>query len=404
MIDPSIFEFPLSLILALVPVLAIIFLRQATSAGWLRSRGFSVILISVVSVFLAVEGTTGCGIYHHWTFIAVILITLFPLGLISYSDLAGKSYHSLMGHLGLFLVLLGGLFGAADCTDVQLKIFSDGQEEHMAYDVKGGIVQLPFSISLSDFQIDRYEDGISPKQYTSCLSIDGKQLKTAVNHPCRYKGYHIYQAGYDAEEGSFCVLKIVRDPWLPVLALGALLLAASAFLNLKETWKSWKIPAAALALAIVFTLISVARINFGTLVPALRSLWFVPHLIIYMLAYSVMALSVIAGIASLISGKVPEHLSGRLFSTASSLLLLGMLCGAVWAKQAWGNYWTWDAKECWAAVTWLLTLAGTHTSRKGLAKLFTLLAFLAIQMTWYGVNYIPSAAASLHTYNQKTSI
>ena len=52
-----------------------------------------------------------------------------------------------------------------------------------------------------------------------------------------------------------------------------------------------------------------------------------------------------------------------LLQTSSCLLLIGMLCGAVWAKQAWGDYWTWDPKECWAMATWMLTLIGMHLRR-----------------------------------------
>lgn len=77
-----------------------------------------------------------------------------------------------------------------------------------------------------------------------------------------------------------------------------------------------------------------------------------------------------------------------------------MMCGAVWAQQAWGDYWTWDVKECWAAATWLLTVAGSHVPGKKLKLTFAVIAFLAMQMTWYGVNYLPSAAQSLHTYNR----
>lgn len=136
--------------------------------------------------------------------------------------------------------------------------------------------------------------------------------------------------------------------------------------------------------------------------PALRSLWFVPHLIIYMLAYAILAISVITGIVTLFSEKIPSGLPSRLLATSSSLLLAGMICGAVWAQQAWGSYWTWDAKECWAAATWLLSLAGTHLPGSGRKNrlLFTVLAFIAMQMTWYGVNFLPSSGQSLHTYNQ----
>lgn len=388
-IDPHIFEFPLSLILALAFVLCITVIRNGAAGKFLLSRTLSVILIMLSSVFLAVEGVWSPGLQHHWTLILVLLVLLASLGLTAVRDCSNGSFLSMLSHIGLFLVLFGALFGAPDCSEVQMRVFSDGRQGNMAYD-----------ISLQEFRIDFYDDGVSPKQYTSILTADGRTLQTSVNHPCRYKGCRIYQTGYDKDNGDWSALKIVRDPWLPLVALGALLLALASFLSLKTVWNSWKMLAAAIALAVVFGAVSVARINFGTLAPALRSFWFVPHLAAYMLAYSFLTISAIAGIASLFSRKIPEGLSGKLLSTASSLLLIGMLCGAVWAKQAWGDYWTWDAKECWAAATWLLTLAGTHIRKKKAALVFTVLAFLAIQMTWYGVNYLPSSYQSLHIYNQ----
>lgn len=356
-------------------------------------------LLLISSVLLAVEGTWSIGIYHHWAFILVIVLALLSLGLASINDFSHKSPCAFLSHMGLFLVLFGGLIGAPDCTDAIMKVHKDGDGERVAIDLNGNAVQLPFSVLLEDFDIDCYEDGASPRQYTSTLSVDGRTLQTSVNHPCNYKGYRIYQAGYDVDAGQYSVLKIVRDPWLPLVALGALMLLLGALVSLKTAWKSWKVLVAALSLAVVFALISVARISFDTLPPALRSLWFIPHLIIYMLAYSILALAAIAGAVSLFTARIPDGLPRKLLSTASSLLLIGMLCGAVWAGQAWGDYWTWDAKECWAAATWLLTLAGTHVQKKKLRILFIVIAFLAMQMTWYGVNYLPSSGQSLHTYN-----
>ena len=404
MIDLHIFEFPLSLILALALVLCI-----SLSCKYLKgrnpvSRPVSLVLLLLSSALLAVEGTWCFGIYHHWTFITVIVLVLMALGHTSVNDFSHKSISAFLSHSGLFLVLLGGLFGAPDSTNAFMKVYTGGSDEHIAVDASGYAVPLPFSVSLEDFNIDFYEDGTSPKQYTSTLSIDGRKLQTSVNHPCRHKGYRIYQSGYDLDSGHYSVLKIVRDPWLPVVALGALMLLLGALLSLKKAWSNWKVLVIVLLLAVVFALISIARISFGTLPPALRSLWFVPHLIVYMLAYSILALSVISGFVSLFSTKVPDGLPAKLLSTASSLLLIGMMCGAVWAKQAWGDYWTWDAKECWAAATWLLTLAGTHVPGKRLRFSFAIIAFLAMQMTWYGVNYLPSSMQSLHTYNQERSI
>lgn len=404
MIDLYIFAFPLSLILALALILCIFLICKYFKGRNPVSRTLSLILLLSSSVFLAVEGTWNFGIFHHWTFITVIVLVLMALGLTSANDFSHKSISAFLSHSGVFLVLWGGLFGAPDSTNAFLKVYKGGSDEHIAVDDSGYAVPLPFSVSLDDFNIDYYEDGASPKQYFSTISIDGRKLQTSVNHPCRYKGYRIYQSGYDMDSGHYSVLKIVRDPWLPVVAVGALMLLLGALLSLKTAWSNWKILVIVFLFAVVFALISLARISFGTLPPALRSLWFVPHLIVYMLAYSILALAVIFGFASRFSKKVPDGLAEKLLSTASSLLLIGMMCGAVWAKQAWGDYWTWDAKECWAAATWLLTLAGTHAPRKSLRFSFAVIAFLAMQMTWYGVNYLPSSMQSLHTYNQEKSI
>lgn len=403
MIDTHLFEFPLSLILALALLVCIFIFRQYTAGGFPASRRLSLPFMLILSALLAVEGTWSLGLFHHWTFIVIIVIALMILGITSFNVFSHKSLSAFLSHSGLFLILFGGLFGAPDCTDVLIKVYEDGSADHIAIDTKGNAVPLPFSISLEDFRVDCYKDGTSPRQYTSTLSIDGKTLQTSVNHPCRYRGYRIYQSGYDIDSGHYSVLKIVRDPWLPVVAFGMLMLLLGAILSLKAVWGNKKLLLAALSLSVLFALISLARISFDTLPPALRSLWFAPHLTAYMLAYSMLALAVIAGFASLLSAKIPENLSAKLLSSASSLLLIGMMCGAVWAKQAWGDFWTWDPKECWAAVTWLLTLAGTHVPKKNLKFTFIFIAFLAMQMTWYGVNYLPSSANSLHTYNLENS-
>ena len=401
MVDLHIFGFPLSLILALAPLLCILICQNSAVNKFLTSWRISAALMVIAALFIAVEGIWAPGLYRHWSFVSVVLMILLSLGSVALSDLKRKEYCALMSHLGLYLVLSGGLFGAPDRIDAQMLVFSDDRQENMAVTEDGDAVPLPFNVELKDFEINYYDDGCSPKQYTSYLNIGGTELQTSVNHPCRYKDYRIYQSGYDSVDGRYSVLKIVRDPWLPVVSLGALILVIAAILSLKTVWQSWKVLPAALVLAGVFAVLSVSRIKFGTLMPALRSFWFIPHLIVYMLAYSIMALSVITGVASLFSGRVPEHLTERLLSTASSLLLTGMICGAVWAQQAWGNYWTWDAKECWAAVTWLCSLAATHIPGKKKKLVFTVMAFLSVQMTWYGVNYLPAADNSLHTYTQE---
>lgn len=354
----------------------------------------------IAAVLVAVEGTWSMGLYRHWSYLILIAIACLSLIAALLSDCKRGSIYGLLSHCGLLLVLLGGYFGRTFKTDVHL-VVRPRMEVSTAYDVSGNIVQLPFSASMEEFLIDYYDDGTSPKQFTTRLSVDGKSLQTSVNHPCSYKGYIFYQSDYGADYSPYSVLRVVRNPLLPLLLAAALMLFIAAMLALKEVWSGRKMLLCSAAVAVVFGVISVAKINFGTLMPALRSIWFIPHLCVYMLAYSLLAAALLTGILSLFSSKVPSALYGRLLRIASALLLIGMLCGAVWAQVAWGEYWSWDAKECWAAVTWLLTIAGGHlgSSSKRLLALLTALSFLAMQMTWYGVNYLPSSEQSLHTYN-----
>ena len=180
------------------------------------------------------------------------------------------------------------------------------------------------------------------------------------------------------------------------------LLALGSVLLLFGRWKARFVIPVTLLLTIVFTMLTVAKINFGTLMPALRSWWFVPHLFIYMIAYSLMAIALVIWIAASLKKRESwQTLSDNLVRSSSALLIIGMLTGSVWARQAWGDYWAWDAKENWAAVTWLVTLMHLHLKDKSGWKAITILilAFLALQITWYGVNYLPSAINSLHTYN-----
>lgn len=362
------------------------------------------LLLGILAVIIGVEGSLGMDLHREWWFVVLVGITVLDLAYEAVRNLKrGVSF--CFSHLGLMFILLGGYAGAPAYREGTL-IAVKGEGRSMAISAKGEAVPLPFSVELEDFSIDYYEDGVSPKQFTSSISTGAKVLKISVNHPKIYKGYWIYQSDYDHFFQEYSILKVVRDPMLPLAFIGMILMVISAVLGLKNTWESKAVLPLVAILAFGFAALSLARINFSILVPALRSLWFVPHLIVYMIAYALMAVALAVSFAALINSKIPESFARKLLSTASSLLLIGMICGAIWAKYAWGDYWTWDAKECWAAVTWLFTLMASHIpsrkdgKRKAILFVSILLAFLAMQVTWYGVGYLPASRTSLHTYTK----
>jgi len=367
-------------------------------------RWAGAIVMLLLIVMLMAEGTWATGLQHSWPFVVTCAAAVALLAIAGARDCKGRHWAGALSHLGMALVLIGGMLGAVVETDCKM-VVDRHASERVAYTKADEAVVVPFALRLEDFRIDYYEDGESAKQYTSILRVDKETYSTSVNHPLRLKGWWIYQQDYDHANGEFVILELVRDPLLPLVYIGMGMMVLGALITTRRAWQSRKVLPATLALAAVFTAASLARIELGTLVPALRSLWFFPHILIYMIAYSLLAIAtVVSGIGTFRDRPEYSELGGKLLTTTSSLLLIGMICGAIWAKDAWGQYWTWDAKECWAAVTWLVTVVGTHVPWRRFGRWATLvvivITFAAMQVTWYGVNYLPSAEYSRHTYNK----
>ena len=161
-------------------------------------------------------------------------------------------------------------------------------------------------------------------------------------------------------------------------------------------------------LAAVFAAMDVLmpEIHDQTLMPALQSGWFVPHVTVYMFSYSVVGCAAIMAAAGLVM-KTDRFMDSAdsLMYIGTAFLTFGMLSGALWAKEAWGMHWSWDPKETWAVATWAICLAYIHFRlyRRQSWKagcLLVILAFIGLQMCWYGVNLLPSARESMHVYGQ----
>lgn len=129
----------------------------------------------------------------------------------------------------------------------------------------------------------------------------------------------------------------------------------------------WMLYYAAL-MAVVFLGVNVAHPeNYDRdLMPALQSPWFVPHVIVYLFAYAVLAASAIVAAKGLVlyyrqrDTLAERQLADNLVYIGFAFLTLGLLFGALWGKEAWGHYWTWDPKETWAFLTWIAYLAYMH--------------------------------------------
>ena len=154
------------------------------------------------------------------------------------------------------------------------------------------------------------------------------------------------------------------------------------------------------------------------LIPALQSNWLTSHVMTCFLGYAAFTIACGFGIMYFVksldrhtgsrSGSMLRFLPARSIldeliyqSTALGFifLTLGIITGSVWAHYAWGSYWSWDPKETWSLITWLVyaTMLHVRLVREWRGKRIALMAiigFACVLFTYLGVNYLPG----LHSY------
>ena len=169
---------------------------------------------------------------------------------------------------------------------------------------------------------------------------------------------------------------------------------------------------------VVFLLIGYAAMQsreVKELMPALKSGWLAIHVSTAIIAYGSFGVSFAVSLLYLLRGKrkdnefwqknIPEEerldlISYRAVSLGFLFLTFVIITGAIWAEQAWGSYWSWDPKETWALITWIIYAIYLHLriSRgwKGkAAAVFAVIGFIAVIFTYIGVNtFIPG----IHSY------
>ncbi len=149
------------------------------------------------------------------------------------------------------------------------------------------------------------------------------------------------------------------------------------------------------------------------LVPSLQSNWLMMHVSMMMVSYATLLIGSLFCLfyisfdigknqkglkASLL--EILDSWSYRIIGLGFPFLTLGIISGAVWANEAWGSYWSWDPKETWAFITWLVFATYLHSRIvKGWqgkkAAIVGSFGFFVIWVCYLGVNFL---AKGLHTY------
>lgn len=208
-----------------------------------------------------------------------------------------------------------------------------------------------------------------------CTSFFNEEQNGCWFHHCRNYGIGYFIAG---------LWEYLQRP--PLRTMGETRLWYSFFMGIAGllTYIRWKyrwILSFSTLLSTVFVVINLLKpeIHDQSLMPALQSVWFIPHVTVYMFSYSVLGCAFIIAVTGLFCHK-EEYLqtADNLVYAGVAFLSIGMLLGSLWAKEAWGNYWSWDPKETWAVITWMGYLIYIHLrlfGRVGSKSLYVLLIF-----------------------------
>jgi cytochrome c-type biogenesis protein CcsB len=148
------------------------------------------------------------------------------------------------------------------------------------------------------------------------------------------------------------------------------------------------------------------------LIPALQSNWLAAHVFSCFLGYAGFTVSFVAALILLAGGdsespgrfmprpELLDEIVYRAVLVGFPMLTLGIITGAAWADYAWGNYWSWDPKETWSLVTWMVYSAFLHARiAKGWSgrrmALLSIAGFGSVLFTYFGVNML---LPGLHSY------
>ncbi len=194
-------------------------------------------------------------------------------------------------------------------------------------------------------------------------------------------------------------------------------------INLFIEWRTGSRAIGAFVMPAAFLAMAYASIAPGVssqiqpLIPALQSNWLTSHVVTCFLGYASFTVAFGCGLIYFLRDWITarhEGIGERLPSSESLdetiyrsvalgfvFLTIGIMTGSIWAHYAWGSYWSWDPKETWSLITWIIYAAMLHARyvrdwRGKRLALMAVIGFASVLFTYLGVNYLPG----LHSYLQ----
>ena len=387
------------------------------------------VCMAAASIVEQTEGTDYAHVHYYgaWWFI-LIWAALAALGIFYLIQRKVKAVSTWALHLSFVIILVGAFITRVNGKQGMMHLrIGEPSDIYFSNNPAEGIQQrkLPFTLSLQKFYIHLYEGTNVVRDYSSQFLVtdhyEMEEAKVSLNKIYTHGSYRFYQASYD-EDGMGSVLAINSDPFgIPVTYCGYFLLFASLVWILfdkkgeyrkllKRSYQQFRnlliVIFSLVGIGFIFLIYHFSHIDFSTgeRAPILNSPYFCLHVSVIMMSYVLLILTCLCGILGICWRSRQERmrdLSHLFLYPALTTMGFGIFIGAIWANVSWGNYWSWDSKETWALITFMIYAVVVHTQslpvfRKPLVyHIYITLAFMSIAMTYFGVN---NFLTGMHSY------
>ena len=277
--------------------------------------------------------------------------------------------------LGLLTTLVGLIVTLSQQKEYQC-IISDVQPFiNVVADSTGKMYVLPFDLQLLGVISENYPSGAA-KSHTAkvvCRYQNATDtLKISENRPAKFYQYDLYlrATGKTNERADAVELLISQSLAKSVVYAGLIILIITSlgwivrYFPVEGTLGRWLIVLLLTIVVLAIFIVFNPMMQSKEVPPILRSTWFIPHVVSYVFSYAILLAGFLSAIYATFKSD-PSSLvwSQRMLKCGTGFFTIGLALGIIWAKEAWGTFWSWDPKETMALITYgyyLILCVGTR--------------------------------------------
>lgn len=317
--------------------------------------------------------------------------------------------------IGLLITLLGLTFNLSQQKDYQCVAVEKKSTSNIVTDEDGKLFQMPFTYLLEDIISENYPSGRA-KSHTAmlicCYQNVTDTLRISENHPAKYFQYNILlqNIGRTTSNEDFAEFLITESKAETFVHIGLVLLILCSLgwlvfrFSFGRSIGRWILLILLIILVVVIILVLNPMLQSREVPPILRSVWFIPHVVSYILAYALLISGWFTSIYALCkpSSSKQQH-SISMLESGTAFYTIGLALGIIWAKSAWGSFWNWDPKETMALIAYGYCLSAAFILRQKsnsnvLNLILQSIGIILVIICWLRPQLLFGNLESLHSY------